>query len=57
VFTFFKLAISAYSILGSRFLSQRKELQATLEKMSQLPRFGSFGDDEALSDFVFVSKR
>jgi hypothetical protein len=33
------------------------ELQSNLEKLKQLPRFGSFGDDETLSDFVFVGKR
>jgi hypothetical protein len=32
------------------------ELQSHLEKLKQLPRFGSFGDDEALSDFVFVGE-
>jgi hypothetical protein len=32
------------------------ELQANLEKLSQTPRFGSFGEDEPLSDFVFVGK-
>ncbi|NOT74395.1 MAG: caspase family protein [Cyclobacteriaceae bacterium] len=32
------------------------EIQSNLEKLSQLPRFGSFGDDEALSDFVFVTR-
>jgi Caspase domain len=33
------------------------ELQSSLEKLKQLPRFGSFGDDESLSDFVFVGRR
>lgn len=32
------------------------ELQSNLEKLKQLPRFGSFGNDEPLSDFVFVGK-
>lgn len=32
------------------------ELQAQLEKLAQTPRFGSFGDDELLSDFVFVAR-
>jgi hypothetical protein len=32
------------------------EMQSSLEKLKQQPRFGSFGDDEALSDFVFVRK-
>jgi hypothetical protein len=33
------------------------ELQASLERLKQVPRFGSFGDDEPLSDFVFIMKR
>lgn len=33
------------------------EIVVELEKMRQLPRIGSFGDDEPLSDFVFVGKR
>lgn len=32
------------------------ELQASLERLKQLPRFGSFGDDEPLSDFIFIRK-
>ncbi len=32
------------------------ELQANLEKLQQIPRTGSFGTDEPLSDFVFVAK-
>lgn len=32
------------------------EMQVALEKLVQVPRFGSFGDDESLSDFVFVSR-
>lgn len=32
------------------------ELQITMEKLKQIPRFGSFGADEPLSDFVFVAK-
>jgi len=33
------------------------ELQVDLEKLQQLPRFGSFGTDEPLSDFVFIGKK
>jgi hypothetical protein len=33
------------------------ELQVFLQKISQLPRFGSFGDDEPASDFIWVSKK
>lgn len=32
------------------------ELRANLEKLKQLPRFGSFGDDESTSDFIFIHK-
>jgi hypothetical protein len=32
------------------------ELQADLETLKQLPRFGSFGEDEPLSDFIFIRK-
>lgn len=40
---------------GDRILTIA-ELQASLEKLKQLPRFGSFGEDEPLSDFVFISR-
>jgi hypothetical protein len=33
------------------------EMQAYLEKLKQQPRFGSFANDEALGDFVFVGTR
>jgi hypothetical protein len=33
------------------------EMQTYLEKLKQQPRLGSFGDDETLSDFVFVGKQ
>ncbi|MFZ5999351.1 MAG: caspase family protein [Bacteroidota bacterium] len=32
------------------------ELQIHLEKLKQLPRFGSFGDDSPLSDFIFIRR-
>jgi hypothetical protein len=32
------------------------ELKVNLEKLKQVPRFGSFGDDETLSEFVFIAK-
>jgi uncharacterized caspase-like protein len=32
------------------------ELQVVYERMQQLPRFGSFGNDEPMSDFVFIHK-
>jgi hypothetical protein len=32
------------------------EVQTYLEKLKQQPRLGSFGDDETLSDFVFVGR-
>jgi len=52
-----KLIESLRSRGGDDGILTLTELQANLEKMNQLPRFGSFGDDEALSDFVFVSRR
>ncbi|MCB0489785.1 MAG: caspase family protein [Cyclobacteriaceae bacterium] len=33
------------------------EIQTNMEKLKQLPRFGSFGDDQPLSDFIFIRKR
>lgn len=32
------------------------EVQLAMEKLKQMPRFGSFGADEKLSDFVFVAR-
>jgi hypothetical protein len=51
-----KLIESLKSNGGSDRILTIAELQASLEKMKQLPRFGSFGEDEPLSDFVFISK-
>lgn len=34
-----------------------QELIASMEALKQVPRSGSFGDDQKLSDFVFISKR
>jgi len=33
------------------------EVQAHMEKLRQIPRFGSFGEDQPLSDFIFVRSR
>ena len=41
---------------GSDQVLTMSEIQADMENLSQVPRFGSFGADEALSDFVFISK-
>jgi len=41
---------------GSDGLLTLSEIQAVMEKLKQLPRFGSFGSDEKQGDFVFVSK-
>lgn len=32
------------------------EIQALMENLAQVPRFGAFGADEALSDFVFIAR-
>lgn len=42
---------------GSDRVLTLAELQVSMEKLSQIPRFGTFGDDETLSDFVFVAKQ
>jgi hypothetical protein len=52
-----KLIESLRSYGGEDRILTLTELQVNLEKLKQLPRFGSFGTDEALSDFVFVGKR
>lgn len=52
-----KLIESLRTYGGSDRILTLAELQANLEKLKQLPRFGSFGNDEPLSDFVFVGKQ
>jgi hypothetical protein len=52
-----KLIESLRSMGGDDRILTLAELQANLEKLKQLPRFGSFGADESLSDFVFVGER
>lgn len=52
-----KLIESLRTIGGEDGVLTLAELQANLEKLKQLPRFGSFGDDESLSDFVFVGRK
>ncbi len=51
-----KLIESLRSNGGEDFILTLSEIQVAMEKLKTLPRFGSFGDDERLSDFVFVSK-
>ncbi|PZR39119.1 MAG: hypothetical protein DI538_07700 [Azospira oryzae] len=51
-----KLIESLRSMGGDDRILTLTEIQANLEKLKQQPRFGSFGEDEALSDFVFVGK-
>lgn len=52
-----QLIESLRSLGGDDRILTLAELQVSLEKLKQLPRFGSFGNDEPLSDFVFVVKR
>jgi hypothetical protein len=52
-----KLIESLRSVGGTDRILTLTELMVNFEKMSQLPRFGSFGGDEPLSDFVFIGKR
>lgn len=51
-----KLIESLRSYGGDDRILTLSELQANMEKLKQVPRFGSFGEDEKLSDFVFVAK-
>lgn len=51
-----KLIESLRSFGGDDRILTLSELQANMEKLKQVPRFGSFGEDEKLSDFVFVAK-
>jgi len=32
------------------------EIQSAMERLAQLPRMGSFGSDEVMSDFVFITR-
>jgi hypothetical protein len=52
-----KLIESLRTMGGSDRLLTLAEIQVELEKLKTLPRMGSFGDDEPMSDFVFVGKR
>lgn len=52
-----KLIESLRSMGGADRVLTLAELQSNLEKLKQLPRFGSFGNDDPLSDFLFVGKR
>jgi hypothetical protein len=49
-----KFIESLRSLGGEDGILTLAEIQANLEKLKQLPRFGSFGEDESLSDFVFI---
>jgi hypothetical protein len=51
-----KLIESFRTVGGDDRILTLAELQANLEKLQQLPRLGSFGNDEPLSDFVFVGR-
>lgn len=51
-----KFIESLRSMGGSDRILTLAEIQMSLEKLKLLPRFGSFGGDETLSDFVFVAK-
>ncbi|MCE2974450.1 MAG: caspase family protein [Cyclobacteriaceae bacterium] len=41
---------------GADRLLTLNELQVAMERLKTIPRFGSFGDDERLSDFIFVAR-
>lgn len=50
-----KLIESFRSYGGDDRILTLGEVQLSMEKLKQMPRFGSFGADEKLSDFVFVA--
>lgn len=52
-----KLIETLKTLGGSDYILTLAEIQVEMEKLNQLPRLGSFGDDEPLSDFVFVAKK
>jgi Caspase domain len=41
---------------GNDRLLTLSELQVAMEKLKTVPRFGSFGEDERLSDFMFIAR-
>jgi hypothetical protein len=51
-----KLIQSFRTLGGGDQVLTLAEIQVDLEKLKQVPRMGSFSDDEPLSDFVFVAK-
>jgi Caspase domain len=51
-----KLIYSLRTLGGGDQVLTLAEIQVELEKLKQVPRTGSFSDDEPLSDFVFVAK-
>lgn len=51
-----KLLQSLGSLGGEDRVLTMSEIKSSMENLSQVPRFGSFGSDEALSDFVFIAK-
>ena len=51
-----KFLESLRSYGGTDRILSINDLQVAMEKLKTLPRFGSFGDDERLSDFVFIAK-
>jgi hypothetical protein len=51
-----KFLESLRSYGGNDRILSLNDLQVAMEKLKTLPRFGSFGDDERLSDFVFIAK-
>jgi hypothetical protein len=52
-----KLIESLRSYGGSDRVLTLQEIITSMEVLKQVPRTGSFGDDEKLSDFVFISKQ
>lgn len=51
-----KLLYSLGTLGGEDRVLTMSEIKSNMENLSQVPRFGSFGSDETLSDFVFIAK-
>ena len=51
-----KLLEAYKSIGGDDRVLTMSEIQAKMENLAQIPRFGAFGADESLSDFVFIAR-
>lgn len=51
-----KLLTALGTMGGQDRILMMSEIKSSMENLSQIPRFGSFGSDETLSDFVFIAR-